>query len=153
MSWLPLAGAGTTGLERALGLRPELLADYRAFEGRFWTGCIDPLLLELCRLRVAQILGGASELRRRTPAAAGLDERKAQALGRWQTSDAFSAVERAALQLTDGFVLDPHGVTDEETTALAAHLTPAEMVALIEALAVFDGFTRFRLILGVEEPR
>jgi hypothetical protein len=48
-------------------------------------------------------------------------------------------------------VLDPHGVDDADTAAVAAHLPPPAMVALIEALALFDGFTRFRLILGVED--
>jgi len=33
-----------------------------------------------------------------------------------------------------------------------AVLGDAGMVALVEALAMFDGFTRFRLMLGVEAP-
>lgn len=134
-------------------LRPELYADYRAFAERFWADrLVEPTLLELCRIRVAQLLGCAGEARRRTPAAvaAGLDEARVAALAGWPRSPLFSPAERACLRLTEGFVLDPHGVSDAEAAAVAAHLPPPEMMALIEALALFDGFTRFRLILGVE---
>jgi alkylhydroperoxidase family enzyme len=144
MSWLT---GRPTSFDTALGLRAELWRDYQAFESQLWSSGVEPALLELCRLRVATILGCAGELRRR---AAALDERLVAALDRWAASEAFSPLQRAALRLTDGFVLDPHGVSDADAAALAAHLSPAQMVALIEALAVFDGFTRFRLMLGVD---
>lgn len=139
--------------EDAFGLRPELYADWQAFNDLFWTErLVEPTLLELCRIRVAQILGCAAEERRRTPqaVAAGFDEALVAELADWPRSQRFSAVQRACLRLTDGFVLDPHGVTDADAAAVAARLPPPEMMALIEALAVFDGFTRFRLILGLE---
>lgn len=145
MSWLTEC---PTSFESALGLRPELLRDYQAFESQLWTSGVDPTLLELCRLRVAGILGWPTAARRDAAPGAPL----IAALDRWATSDAFSPLQRAALRLTDGFVLDPHGVTYADAAALAAHLSPAQTVALIEALAVFDGFTRFRLMLGVAEP-
>jgi hypothetical protein len=109
------------------GRRPQLFADYRAFEESV-RGALDPRLFELCRARVARILGGdAEEVAARTDC------------------------ERACLRLADRFVLDPHGVSDADAAEVAAHLSPAAMVALIEALALFDGFMRFRLILGVED--
>jgi len=148
------AGApATTSFDAAFGLRPELYADYQAFVDLFWSRrLVDPTLLELCRVRVAQILGCEAEERRRTPQAmaAGLDEARVAALADWQRSPLLTEVERACLRLTDGFVLDPHGVSDADAAAVAAHLSPKEMMALIEALAVFDGFTRFHLILGLE---
>jgi alkylhydroperoxidase family enzyme len=139
--------------EESFRRRPELFADYQAFADLFWSRrLVDPTLLELCRIRVAQILGCEGEERRRTPqaVAAGLDEARVAALADWQRSPMLTEVERACLRLTDGFVLDPHGVRDADAAAVAAHLSPREMMALIEALAVFDGFTRFRLILGLE---
>ena len=144
---------GETSFEGAFGLRPELHADWQAFAELFWTRrLVEPTLLELCRIRVAQILGCAAEERRRTPqaVAAGLDETALTELVDWPRSQRFSDVQRACLRFTDGFVLDPHGVSDADAAAVAAHLPPKEMMALIEALAVFDGFTRFRLILGLE---
>lgn len=138
----------------AFSLRPELYADYRAFADLFWSRrLVEPVILELCRIRVAQILGCAAEERRRTPqaVAAGLDEELVAAVADWKGSPRLSDAQRACLRLAEGFVLDPHGVSDADAAAVAAHLPPKEMMALIEALAVFDGFTRFRLILGVEE--
>ena len=55
--------------------------------------------------------------------------------------------------MAERFVLDPRGVSDADAAAVTAHLSPAQTVALIEALAVFDGFTRFRAILGVDCAR
>ena len=54
---------------------------------------VSPVLLELCRLRVAQILGCESELQRRSAAAqaAGLSEETIAALDDWRTSERFSA--------------------------------------------------------------
>lgn len=149
MSWL-----GSSSFAGTFALRPELYADFTPFADAVWRDrLVDPVLLELCRLRVAQVLGCAAEARRRTPAAlaAGFDEAQAAALAGWVRSEVFSPVQRACLRLAEGFVLDPHGVSDADAAAVAAHLPPAEMVALIEALAIFDGFTRFRLILGLEE--
>ena len=108
-------------------LRPQLFADYRAFE-ECVCGALDPHLVALCRGRVAYLLGG-----------------------RDTAIEPASDCERACVKLADKFVLDPHGVTDADAAAVAAHLSPAAMVALVEALALFDGFTRFRLILGVKD--
>ncbi|MEO8604331.1 MAG: carboxymuconolactone decarboxylase family protein [bacterium] len=148
MSWL-----GSDSFAGVFALRPQLFADYQAFADRLWTDrAVDPRVLELCRLRVAQILGCTSELRRRSPGseAAGVDESRLAELADWPRSAHFSAAERACLRFAEGFALDPHGLSDDDAAAVAAHLTPAEMVALVEALALFDGFTRFRLMLGVE---
>jgi alkylhydroperoxidase family enzyme len=150
MTWLPESGPGGTDFDRTLGLRPELRADLESFERLLWESwSVDPALLELCRLRIAQLLGWAPEVRRRGPAK--IAEAKRAALETWRRSGAFSPLERACLELTEGFVLDPHGVSEANVGAVAAYLDPAGVVLLVEALALFDGFTRFRAILGVED--
>lgn len=132
-----------------LGLCPELQADLEAFTRLIATRRpVDPMLLELCRIRVAQILGCAGEADRSVFAA--LPATRIGALDDWQRSDAFSAVERACLTFAENFVLDPHAISDADAAAVTARLSPAEMVAFVEALALFDGFTRLRLILAVE---
>jgi alkylhydroperoxidase family enzyme len=151
-SWLAATAPGPTAFDRVLALRPDLCADYHAFLALFWTrGPVDPVVLELCRLRVAQLLGCEAELRLRyEPArAAGLDEAKIAWLARWPTAAMFTDAERACLSYTERFVLDVHGITDAQAAEVARHLTPAGLVALTEALALFEGFARFRLILGV----
>jgi AhpD family alkylhydroperoxidase len=150
VSWL---GTAPT-LDAVFGLRPELHDAWRAFRGAFWERrLVDPVILELCRLRVAALHGCRAELGARTPAArdAGLDEARIAALADWATDPRFSAAERACLRFAEQFVLDAHGVTDEDAAAVTAALGDPGAVALVEALALFDGFCRFRLVLGVEE--
>jgi len=154
MSWLPTTAPGASSFERVFGLCPELHTDFRGFAERFWTARpVDPVLLELCRLRVASLLGCTRALRARRPEAiaAGLAEDRIAALDDWRSAPAFSPAERACLAFTEKFVLDPHAVTDDDVAAITTHLSPAEVVALTEAVALFDGFTRFELMLGVDQ--
>jgi hypothetical protein len=63
MSWLADRAPGSTPFEQTLGLRPELLELYRAFYAELWSsGLVDPALLEVCRLRVAQLHRANGEL-------------------------------------------------------------------------------------------
>jgi len=153
MTWLPETRTDGTPFERALGILPDLLADLKRFHALFWTdGRIDAIILELCRLRIASLLGCASEMHVRYEPAllAGLDEAKIRALPRWPTAPEFTPAERACLAFAEAFVMDVHSIDDELAAAVSEHLSPPEMVALTEALAVFDGFARFRLALGLE---
>jgi alkylhydroperoxidase family enzyme len=155
MTWLPQQAEGATPFERVLGLRPDLLEAFRSFHAQFWEhGLVDPVLLELCRLRVAHVLDCPAELgiRHRGTREAGLDEGKLAQLESWKSSDAFNRVERAVLAYTDGFVLDPHGISNEVVAAVTDALGEAGAVALTEALAIFDGFARFRIALEIDGP-
>ena len=72
--------------ERLYGLLPEAYARHQALVDNIWKpGLIDPVVLELCRLRVAQIVRSPRDLVSRTPAAAaaGLDEDKISRLAQW----------------------------------------------------------------------
>jgi len=152
VSWLPARADGATSLDQLFGLRPNLYADLRALLAVFVERrLIDPVLLELCRLRTAQLLECAAELAVRWQPArdAGLAEAKVAVLSRWPADPSFTDAERACLTVAERFVLDPHGLTDDEAAAARAHLGDAGLVALLEALALFDGFARFRVMLGV----
>ena len=155
MTWLPEAATGDTPLDHVFGLRPDLYEPFRDFYAVFWTDrLLDPVLLELCRLRVAQLLGCESEQRvRYAPArAAGLTEEQVARLDGWLDDPAFTDAQRAGLAFAEQFVIDPHGLDDERRDAVIDHLGLPGLVALCEALALFDGFCRFRSILGVEPP-
>lgn len=134
MTWLPRTASGTTPFERVFELRPELRRRYQEFDALFWeTQPVSAALLERCRVRIAEILGvdpGPAH-----PAAAAALPPTPEA-------------ERACLALAQKFVLDPHGVTDADAAAVRAALGDAGLVALVDALALFDGFLRFRAILG-----
>ena len=155
MTWLPEVAAGETGFEQVFGLRPDLYDAYRDFYTVFWTRrLLDPVVLELCRLRVAQLLGCDSEQRvRYAPARdAGLTEDQVASLPRWPQGPSFTDAQRAALGFAEQFVLDVHGIDHEQRDAVIDHFTLPGLVALCEALAVMDGFCRFRTVLGVDGP-
>jgi alkylhydroperoxidase family enzyme len=152
MTW-PTVLDAETPLEGLLCRNPELLARYRDFAARPWSERqVSPVLLELCRLRMAALLRCEPELRiRYRPALdAGLTEEKTAALADWRASELFSEVERACLSLCETYTLDPRGVTDEQVERVLAYLGPEEVVALVSGLAIFDGLARMRVILGVE---
>lgn len=153
MTWLTTTGAGATEFDRVFALRPELYEDYRAFVALYGSlQPVDPVIIELCRRRVVQLLGeDAGGHSADLPADAnGVSREKIAALDNWRQAGIFSETERACLAFAEKFVLDPHGVSDEDAAAVTARLSAKETVAFLEALAIFDGFTRFRIILGVD---
>jgi hypothetical protein len=159
-TWLPEATEGpradTAGLDAVFGLRPDLAEPFREFYAVFWCDrLVDPVVLELCRLRVAQLLGCATELcvRYEPAVVGGFTEAMAGDLARWPTSECFTDAHRSALAFAEQFVIDPKGIRGEVRDQLRAHFTLPEVVAITEALALFDGFMRFRMILGVDGPR
>ena len=153
VTWLPETAPGANPLERVYGLRPNLFEAWREFALVFWEKrLLDPVLLELVRLRVAQMHGARFPLASRRPEAreAGLDEAKIGELEAWWRSPAFSQLERSCLRFAEQFVLDAKGMTDEQALPVVAALGEAGTVALIEALAIFDGFGRFCRMLEIE---
>jgi AhpD family alkylhydroperoxidase len=151
MTWLPERADGDTPLDRVLGLRPDLAGPYREFIGIFWRDrLVDPVVLDLCRLRVAQVLGCRAELARRTAeaVAAGLTEEQAARVADWPSAECFTDAQRAALAFAEQFVIDPHGIAGPIRDDLREHYPLPEVVALTEALALFDGFQRLQLVLG-----
>jgi len=153
MTWLAATGSGTSDFERAFALRPELFAAWRDFAELFWSRrLVDPVVLELCRLRIAAMLDARAALALRRPEArdAGLDESRIAALDSWWKSDRFSDVERACLRFAEQFALDPKEISDADAAAVVAALGDAGMVAFVEALAIFDGFARFERFLDAE---
>jgi alkylhydroperoxidase family enzyme len=153
VSWLPaLAPDGATPFERAFGLRPNLHAAWRDFVVLFWERrLLDPTLLELLRIRIGSMLGAeVPDLCEAMRAArAALDPGKARAVEAWWHSGAFSEPERAVLRFAEQFVLDAGEISDAEASAVVASLGEPGTVALVELLAILDGFSRFARILGL----
>jgi alkylhydroperoxidase family enzyme len=151
MTWLAKQAPGE-GLDAVYGLAPGAYARHRELVAHLWRpGLVDPVALELCRLRIAQLLACAPELAARTPAArdAGLTEERVAALSDWPTAPGYSDAERAALAFTEMYVIDPGAVTDELAADVTAHFTAAQATALTTGIAVFDAIARFQVALAV----
>ena len=103
-SWL--AEAPESSVDAVLKLRPELAERYDALIDTVWRSGVDPVLLELCRIRMAQLLGDAAGAAARTPAAvvAGFSEQLAVRLDEWWSYPSFGEQERSALAVAEQFV-------------------------------------------------
>jgi alkylhydroperoxidase family enzyme len=153
MSWLPASGPGGDDFARTFALRPDLFEAFQEFSEIFWEKrLVDPVLLELCRLRVAQLHGAAYPLSLRMCEAteAGLDEARIARLADWWKQPGFTDLERACLRFAEQFVLDAKAMSDEEARPVVTALGDAGTVAFVEALAIFDGFARFCRMLDVQ---
>jgi len=146
-TWLP----GTDG--DLFGLVPVAYAQLAALYADLWEADVDPVTLELCRLRVATLIGSAADLAVRDPraVAAGLSDDMVDALASWTSSPLITDAQRAMLSFTEQYVLDAHGVTDADTAALHVHFTPTQLATLTTAVAVFDALARVRAILSVAD--
>lgn len=140
-TWLP-AEDGTDPWE----LIPDAFAHLRALYAGLWDAGIDPVTLELCRLRIATLIGSAADLVAREPRAS-LDEALVVALPSWPTSVRFSDEQRAALGFAEQYTLDAHGVTDEQAAGLHRFFSSAQLTTLTMAIAVFDALARVRAIV------
>jgi alkylhydroperoxidase family enzyme len=153
VTWLTERVHAATPLHEVLDLRPELaelLDDYLA---QTWCDG-NPVLLELCRLRIATLHGDTAQqrLRHDTAMAAGLTEEKIAALPRYADSSLFSDHERTCLAYAEQYVIDVHGITDADADAVKRGMSDADFVAFTVALGLFDGLGRMRLLLGVGDP-
>ncbi len=154
MSWLPEQAEGASEFERVFGLRENLFAAWREFASLLWTARLaPPVLLQLVQLRVRQLHGLdlAGTHRMSEALEASWDEARVAELETWWKSERFDATERACLRLAEQFVLDAKGITEAEVAPVREALGDATVVALVEALAIFDGFTRFQKMLGIAE--
>ncbi len=126
--------------------RPAVLAHLAAAHDAAWR-TVDPVLLELCRLRIASLLGCDAERSVRTPVArrAGLDEATVSALPQWPSSPLFGSRERACLAFCEQFVMDVAGTTDDLARDVVHHLGASGLRDLAAGLLVLEQRQRLRL--------
>jgi hypothetical protein len=127
-----LRDAGVRTLAEALALRPDLLAGYRAFEAAVAAEpqLADPLRAR-CRARVATLCGGG-----RTSANPG-------------TGTGTGDGDDVVLEFVEQLVFDAHGMTDDLVARLGTRLSPRAIVALAQAVVVWEGEHRIARTLGV----
>jgi alkylhydroperoxidase family enzyme len=147
---MPLAKDGVPAFEAWLAHRPELLALYKRFYATPWDDALlPPRLLELCRLRIAQLHDCTAELAVRD-AASGVTDAEVADLPAWESSPRFSDAERAALAVAEKMPWAHHSIVDEEFAVLGRAFRQPEIVALTVALALFDANCRLRLVFELD---
>jgi len=155
MSWLPERAEGASEFERAFRLRENLYEAWAELAALSWTKRLaPPVILQLLQLRVRQLHSVPLGTHRMSEAVdEGWDETRVAELAAWWKSARFDETERACLRLAEQFVLDSKGIGEAEVAPVRGALGDATVVALVEALAIFDGFTRFQKMLGIAEAR
>ncbi len=104
-----------------------------------------PQLLELCRLRIASLLGCAVESESRTPAAE-VDADLAARIASWPTDLRFDETDRACLAFTEHYVMDVATIDDDTVAAVRVHLGDAGTSNFVSALLVVEQRIRLRLV-------
>jgi AhpD family alkylhydroperoxidase len=106
---------------------------------------LDPLLVELLKIRASQINGCAFCLRMHTRDSLkkGENPDRIAVLPAWEETGYFSETDRAALRLTESItrVSDGH-VSDEDYDAAAAALTADQISAVAWLATVMNAFNR-----------
>lgn len=140
MSWI-----STGGDRRSIvGELTEIAAPYLALEQSLWHQPHLPAeVLELCRLRLAQLHRCAVELAR---TGWEIPEEKKAALTHWERSELFTAADRGCLAFTEVYAMDAQALTDDHAAAVKAHFGDAGLVLLVEALGLLDGAMRVSLL-------
>jgi alkylhydroperoxidase family enzyme len=113
---------------------------------------VDPVIVELSRLRIAALIGARAHLSLRRPkaTAAGLSEAKIASLARWPESPDFSAAERACLAFAELFCMGAFTVTDADVSAMLEHLSADECYAFANGVWVMEALARLTVVMGVE---
>jgi alkylhydroperoxidase family enzyme len=131
--------------------RPRYAAALRDVEAALWSqSLVSPITLELCRLRIAALLGCEAALNHRTSeaVAARLDETLVASLPRWPTDPGFDSCLRACLGYTEQLLIDAQGVSDELANAVIDEIGEGGFLVLTYACGLFETTQRARLILG-----
>ncbi len=80
----------------------------------------------------------------------GVTERQVQELPDFETSSAFSELEKLVLRYAEEMTRTPVEMPDELVSALQKHLSPAQLVELTSAIAWENYRARFNHALGIE---
>jgi AhpD family alkylhydroperoxidase len=79
----------------------------------------------------------------------GLDEEKAREVPRWRESDAFTPLERSAMEYAEAMCQTPLTVTDEMSAALLEQLGAPALLELTARIALMNCSARANIALGI----
>jgi alkylhydroperoxidase family enzyme len=143
MTWIA-AGDDREAIMRSL---PTIGDHFAGLYQSFWQlPHIPPDILELCRLRLAQLHSSDND---QALEEQPIDPEKKANLRHWGKHEAFTSAERACLAFTEVHAMDAQAITDHQADAVKAHFGDEGLVTLVQALGVFDGMIRLGLLWGL----
>ena len=114
---------------------------------------LEPLLLELVKLRASQLNGCAYclDMHAKDARARGEDEQRLHVLAAWREAPFYSPRERAALAWCETLTLLPqNGAPDDVFAEVEAVFSPEEIAALTFQVVAINGWNR--LAVGLRTP-
>ncbi len=137
---------GPASIERTyrnvLAGQPEILVALTAVHDAAWAA-VDGDLLEVCRVRMAVLLGADDSVRFHD-----LDDALVDDLPNWPTSTRFSSVERACLAFTEQYLVDVASIDDGLVADLSDAIGPDAVTNFVNALLVVEQRLRLSLAWG-----
>ncbi len=124
-----------------------------ALEGAVRSSGLEPLLLELVKLRASQINGCAycMDMHGKDARARGEDEQRLHVLAGWREAPFYNARERAALAWCEALTLLPDtGAPDEVFAEVKQQFSEEEIAALTFQIVAINGWNR--LAVGLRTP-
>jgi AhpD family alkylhydroperoxidase len=116
---------------------------------------LEPLLIELVKVRASQIngCGYCLDMHTKDARALGETEQRLYVVSAWREAPFYSPRERAALEWTEALTLLPqHEIGDELYARMREQFTEPELVSLTMAIVAINGWNRlavpFRSVPG-----
>jgi AhpD family alkylhydroperoxidase len=134
-----------------LALQPELLQAFLRLYGTLWShGELDQATKELARIRNARTIDCpiCKAIRFKGAREEGLTEDIVDRIRDGYPASDLSARQKAVLRYVDAFLASPGEIAEDLRRELLAHFTPAQLVELAAAVALFMGFSKIAVALG-----
>ena len=132
---------------------PKAYEAMLGLEGAVRASGLEPLLLELVKLRASQINGCAFclDMHSKDARARGEDVQRLHVLAAWREAPFYTPRERAALAWCEALTLLPEtGAPDDVYGALEQQFSPEEIAALTFQIVAINGWNR--LAVGLRTP-
>lgn len=129
---------------------PSALQAMSGLEEAVHTSTLEPVLLELVKIRASQLngCGYCLDMHTKDAAAMGVEEQRMHLVVAWREAPCYSPRERAALAWCESLTMvSDSDVPDDLFECLEAQFSPEEIVALTLAVVAINGWNRFAIAL------
>jgi AhpD family alkylhydroperoxidase len=127
---------------------PALVQAMSALEAEIARSGVEPVILELVRMRASQINGCAYclDVHWKAAKAVGISDQRLYSLNAWRETPFYSEPERVALELCEAMTLVADGqVPDEVFDQARPHFSDEHLVTLAWAIAAINTWNRMAI--------